>query len=76
MTKEPASTATSSLRLARKAAVAVIGCGEDDPKPVITRLFASTECGVAPLRVDFRADATGGANLPDPTGGNNWLKMG
>jgi uncharacterized repeat protein (TIGR01451 family) len=57
------------------AAVAVIGCGEDDPKPAITRLFASAECGVAPLRVDFRADATGGASLPDPTGGNNWLRM-
>ncbi|MEZ4387708.1 MAG: PKD domain-containing protein [Candidatus Krumholzibacteriia bacterium] len=53
----------------------VLGCGEDVAKPQITRLSASETCGVAPLRVDFRGDATGGAPLADPTGTNNWLKF-
>jgi len=61
--------------LAALAALMAVGCGEDDPKPAIARLFASESCGVAPLRVDFRADASGGTPLGDPTGGNNWLKM-
>ncbi len=64
------------LLLAALTAFVVIGCGEDDdPKPSITRLFASGDCGVVPMRVDFRADATGGKPLSQPTGGNNWLKM-
>ncbi len=53
----------------------MIGCGTEDPKPSVTRLYASSTCGVAPLRVDFRGDATGGASMPEPTGGNNWLLM-
>ncbi len=61
--------------LAALTALVAIGCGEDDPKPAISRLFVSESCGVAPLRVDFRADATGGTPLGDPTGGNNWLTM-
>jgi PKD repeat protein len=61
--------------LAALTALAVIGCSEDDPKPAIARLVASESCGVAPLRVDFRADATGGVPLSDPTGSNNWLKL-
>jgi len=63
------------LLLAALAAMLVAGCGEDETKPVITRLYASETCGIAPLRVDFRADASGGAPLADPTGGNNWLRM-
>ena len=64
-----------TLLMAALTIIVMIGCGTEDPKPSITRLYASATCGVAPLRVDFRADATGGANLPEPTGGNNWLRM-
>jgi len=63
------------LFLAALAALFVAGCGEDDSKPVITRLYASETCGVAPLRVDFRADVSGGKPLADPTGGNAWLRI-
>lgn len=63
------------LFLAGLAAVMVAaGCGTDDSKPVVTRLYASEACGVAPLSVEFRADASGGAP-GDPTGGNSFLKM-
>jgi PKD repeat protein len=55
--------------------IAISGCSEDDPKPEITRLTASQTCGVVPMRVDFRADASGGTPMADPTGGNNWLRM-
>jgi uncharacterized repeat protein (TIGR01451 family) len=51
------------------------GCSEDDAKPQITRLYASEGCGVAPLRVEFRGDASAGAPLDDPTGSNNWLSF-
>jgi PKD repeat protein len=64
-----------TLLLAALVALVAIGCGEDEPKPTITRLYASESCGVVPLRVDFRADASGGKPLAEPTGGNNWLKM-
>jgi uncharacterized repeat protein (TIGR01451 family) len=63
------------LMLAAMTALAVIGCGTDDPKPAITKLYASSTCGTVPMRVDFRADATGGTAFPEPTGGNNWLQM-
>lgn len=53
----------------------VFGCGEDPAKPTIRRLTASEVCGVAPLRVDFRGDASGGEALSDPSGSNNWLKF-
>jgi len=57
-------------------AIATIGCSEDtETKPKIARLQISESCGVAPLRVDFRADATGGAAQDQATGGNNWLTM-
>ena len=63
------------LLLSALTLVVMVGCGTEDPKPSVTRLYASATCGVAPLRVDFRADATGGTSLPEPTGGNNWLRM-
>jgi PKD repeat protein len=56
-------------------ALLAVGCGDDEPKPSVSRLFASETCGVAPLRVDFRADAAGGTPMGDPTGTNNWLSM-
>ena len=61
--------------LAAMTALLAMGCGEDDPKPVVSRLYANETCGVAPLTVEFRGDASGGAPASDPTGGNNWLTM-
>jgi hypothetical protein len=63
------------LFLAALAALLAAGCSEDDVKPVVTRLVASESCGVAPLAVEFRADAGGGARSGEPTGGNNFLKL-
>lgn len=64
------------LLLAALAALVAAGCSEEEnSKPYVSRLYASETCGVAPLRVDFRADATGGKPFNDPTGGNNWLRM-
>ena len=63
------------LLMAALAITLVIGCTEEDPKPKITRLTASAVCGVVPMRVDFRADATGGTPFAEPTGVNNWLQM-
>ena len=64
------------LLLATLATILTVGCSDDnDSKPTVTRLTASSLCGVAPMRVDFRADATGGVAFPEPTGGNNWLQM-
>ncbi len=63
------------LFLAGLAAVLAAGCGEDDTKPVVTRLVASESCGVAPLAVEFRADASGGVPAGEPTGGNSFLKL-
>jgi PKD repeat protein len=61
--------------LAAMTALLAMGCGEDDPKPVVSRLYANETCGVAPLTVQFRGDAAGGTPGSDPTGGNNWLTM-
>ncbi len=63
------------LFLAGLAAVMAAGCGDEDSKPVVTRLLASESCGVAPLAVEFRADASGGQPADEPTGGNSFLKM-
>ena len=64
------------LFLAGLAAVLAAGCGEDDvSKPVVTRVVASESCGVAPLAVEFRADASGGVPSGEPTGGNSFLKL-
>lgn len=51
----------------------LVGCDDDEVHPRITRLHASETCGVAPLRVDFRVDATGGAAEDEATGVNNWI---
>lgn len=64
-----------TLLLTGLIALVMLGCSEDEPQVVITRLYASESCGVAPLRVDFRVDATGGKPLSEPTGSNNWLKL-
>lgn len=53
----------------------VVGCSEDPVKPRITRMYANETCGVAPLAVSFRVDATGGVAEDQPTGSNNWLTI-
>jgi hypothetical protein len=63
------------LFLAGLAALLAAGCSKDDVKPVVTRLLASESCGVAPLAVEFRADASGGVPSDGPTGGNSFLKL-
>jgi PKD repeat protein len=52
------------------------GCSDDEyPQPRVAKIYASESCGVVPLRVDFRAEVTGGEPYDDPTGGNSWLKL-
>jgi len=47
------------------------GCDSDENlKPVITRIEANVECGVAPVDVQFVVFVTGGDPTPDPTGAN------
>jgi hypothetical protein len=60
------------------AAVAALlaGCGsEDDLAPVITRIQANVDCGVAPTEVQFVASVSGGNGGPDPTGANTNLDI-
>ncbi len=62
------------ITLAALTALVFAGCGdEEDLAPVLTRVQASAECGVAPLDVQFLAIASGGNQLADPTGGNSYL---
>lgn len=66
----------STLLLIAAILLPLSGCDEDEaPKPSVSRLYASESCGVAPMRVAFRAEATGGELFDDPTGGNSWLKL-
>jgi PKD domain len=52
----------------------MVGCDEDENLvPVLTRVQANAECGVAPMIVQFLAIASGGDQLDDPTGGNSFL---
>jgi len=68
-------TLVLTMLLMAFAVLLVVGCSDDPVKPSITRLHASETCGVAPLRVDFRVDATGGVAEDQPTGSNNWLSI-
>ena len=54
--------------------LAVAGC-DDESNPKFSRIEASPTCGVAPMPVEFRAVATGGNEIGDPTGGNNNLEI-
>lgn len=52
----------------------LVGCDEgENLVPVLTRVQVSSQCGVAPLDVQFIAIASGGDQLDDPTGGNSYL---
>jgi PKD repeat protein len=49
----------------------LVGCSDDQNlAPVIARIQANVECGVAPCDVQFLAIASGGDLLQDPTGAN------
>ncbi len=63
------------LFLAALTAVVFVGCSEDNKIPYFTLLHASSECGVAPLTIEFKASATGGNPFYHPTGCNNWLEI-
>ncbi|MBK9303058.1 MAG: PKD domain-containing protein [bacterium] len=66
-----------SIALVAAAAAALLaGCGEDaDLAPVITRVQANIDCGVAPTEVQFVAFVSGGDPGPDPTGANTNLDI-
>lgn len=62
--------------VAAAAAALLAGCGEDeDLAPVITRVQANIDCGVAPTEVQFVAFVSGGDPGPDPTGANTNLDI-
>ncbi|MFO7610587.1 MAG: PKD domain-containing protein [Candidatus Krumholzibacteriia bacterium] len=54
--------------------LAAAGC-KDENKPVITRIFASPACGVAPLQIEAYGVASGGNETGEATGGNNNLEF-
>jgi len=58
------------------AAALLVGCGEDeDFAPVITRIQANIDCGIAPTEVQFVAFVSGGDPGADPTGANTNLDI-
>lgn len=64
------------LLLAASLALALVGCdSKTNLVPVITRMQASPECGIAPMHVQFVAIASGGDRLDNPTGGNDYLDV-
>ena len=63
------------LFLTALGAAVIVGCEKENKVPYFTRLHASSSCGVAPFSVEFKATATGGDPLDQPTGGNNWLEI-
>ena len=56
-------------------AVLLAGCQKDNLVPYFTRWASNTDCGVAPLLVQFTARASGGDLESDPTGANSYLRI-
>lgn len=56
-------------------AVLLGGCQTDNLVPYFTRWASNTDCGVAPLLVQFTARASGGDLETDPTGANSYLNI-
>jgi len=56
-------------------AVLLAGCQSDNLVPYFTRWASNTDCGVAPLVVQFTARASGGDVETDPTGANSYLNI-
>ncbi len=57
-------------------AALLAGCSDKaDLAPVITRVQANVDCGVAPTEVQFVAFVSGGDPGPDPTGANTNLDI-
>lgn len=55
--------------------VLLAGCKSDNLVPYFTRWASNTDCGVAPLLVQFTARASGGDLETDPTGTNSYLNI-
>ena len=65
-----------AVMIAAAALALLSGCGEEDNlAPVITRVQANMECGVAPADVQFVAFVSGGDPGSDPTGANTNLDI-
>ncbi len=56
-------------------AVLLAGCKDENLVPYFTRWDSNTDCGVAPLLVQFTARASGGDLETDPTGANAYLAI-
>jgi cellulose 1,4-beta-cellobiosidase len=56
-------------------AVLLAGCQDNNLVPYFTRWASNTDCGVAPLLVQFTARASGGDLESDPTGANSYLRI-
>lgn len=67
---------TNLIFLLLIAGIMISGCStEENRVPAFSRIDTSTDCGVAPLTVQFNAYATGGNLLDSPTGGNTYLNI-
>ena len=56
-------------------ALLLAGCQDNNLVPYFTRWAGSTDCGVAPLLIQFTARASGGDLESDPTGANSYLTI-
>ena len=66
----------SAVLIVAAGAALLAGCGDDvDLAPVITRVQANVDCGVAPTDVQFVAFVSGGDPGEDPTGANTNLDI-
>ena len=61
--------------LAALGAFVVVGCNSENLVPYFSRVDSSEDCGVAPLPVQFVARASGGDDLDDFTGANDYLEI-
>ncbi|MHB8078087.1 MAG: PKD domain-containing protein [Candidatus Krumholzibacteriia bacterium] len=61
--------------MAALSTVLLAGCKSDNLVPYFTRWASNTDCGVAPLLVQFTARASGGNLEADPTGANSYLNI-
>jgi len=67
---------TNFIFLLLIAGILFSGCStEENRVPVFSRIDTSTDCGTAPLTVQFNAYATGGNLIDSPTGGNTYLNI-
>ncbi len=53
----------------------VVGCNDDESKPIFTRVRVTPQCGVVPMDVEGYAILSGGNETGDPMGANNNLEI-